>query len=241
MADAPANPPNRFYKTATAAPYEGGFTVMLDARLLRTPRRAPLVLPTEALAAMIAAEWAAQGDAIVMAQMPATRLAFTAADHIAKARAATVGEIVGFAGSDLLCYRAEAPTGLVERQVRRWGVMLDWAREDLGLTFIPVHGIIHQAQPEATLLRLGELASEAEDFTLAALAFATGLFGSAVLALALWRDQLDGDAAFELSRLDEAYQEEQWGVDDEAAVRTAHRRAEADMLDRWFQALRQHP
>ena len=235
MAEDPA--PRRFYKTANVEPFENGFTVMLDARRLRTPGRAHLVLPTRALAERVADEWNAQVDAVVLALMPATRLAFTAIDRIAVARAESIAEVVSFASADLLCYRAEAPSNLVEQQTRRWGVLLDWAKEDLGLTFVRVTGIIHQPQPEATLVRIADLADAADDFALAGLTMATGLFGSAVLALALWRDQLDGDAAFELSRLDEAFQEAQWGVDEEAALRTAHRRAEAVFLDGWFQAL----
>jgi len=238
MAENSASKPHKFYQTAVSEPFEAGFAVLLDGRAVRTPSRQRLVLPTPALGALIAAEWEGQVDIVDMAAMPATRLAFTAADRIGSHRAETVAEIVNFAASDLLCYRAEAPSNLVERQTRRWGVMLDWAREDLGLSFVLAKGIIHKPQPETTLAEVGALAGEADDYALAGVAFAASLFGSAVLALALWRDQLDGDAAFELSRLDEAFQEEQWGVDDEAAARTAHRRAEAEMLDRWFAALR---
>ena len=238
MADPSASLPRRFYKTAVSEPFESEFAVMLDGRAVRTPRQARLVLPTRKLAGLIAEEWAGQGEAIALAEMPATRLAFTAADRIAGARDQTVREIVNFAGSDLLCYLADAPSSLVERQTRRWGAVLDWAREDLGLEFVRVSGIIHQPQPAQTLDRVADIAGAVDDFALAGLALAAGLFGSAVLALALWRDQLDGDAAFEFSRLDEAFQEEQWGVDDEAVARTARRRAEAEMLDRWFRALR---
>jgi chaperone required for assembly of F1-ATPase len=233
-----ASRPAKFYKTAASEPFEAGFAILLDGRAVRTPRRQRLVAPTAKLGALIAGEWDAQAESVDLAAMPATRLAFTAVDRIAEHRAETVAEIVNFAASDLLCYRAEAPSSLVERQAKRWGIMLDWAREDLGLTFVLAEGIIHKPQPQATLQKVGELAAAGDDFALAGLAFAANLFGSAVLALALWRDQLDGDAAFDLSRLDETFQEERWGVDDEAAARTARRRAEAEMLDRWFQALR---
>jgi chaperone required for assembly of F1-ATPase len=238
MANQPDNRPRRFYKAAAATPFETGFAVMLDGRALRTPRRTRLTLPTAALAALVAEEWEAQVEVIDLGHMPATRLAFTAADRIGQARAETVREVVNFAASDLLCYFAEAPQALVRRQTKQWGPILQWAEQDQGLTFIRANGIIHKPQPEATLHRLSELASAADDYALAGLAFATSLFGSAILAMALWRGRLDGEAAFELSRLDEAFQEEQWGVDEEAAARAAHRRAEAAMLDRWFQALR---
>jgi chaperone required for assembly of F1-ATPase len=238
MPEPSSSKPARFYKVAASTPVEGGFAVHLDGRPVRTPRRQVLTAPTAHLGALIAAEWSAQAESVDLVGMPATRLAFTAADRIGEHRAETVAEIVNFAASDLLCYRAVSPKTLVERQNRRWGMILDWAREDLGLSFVLAEGIIHKPQPDATLAKVRALAESADDFALAGLAFAANLFGSAVLALALWRDLLGGEAAFDLSRLDEAFQEEQWGIDDEAAARTARRRAEAEMLDRWFQALR---
>lgn len=238
MADQPDNRPRRFYQTVVAEPFETGFAVMLDGRVLRTPRQTRLTLPTEALAALVAEEWAAQEGVIDLAHMAATRLAFTAADRVSEVRIETVREVVNFGASDLLCYFADVPRELVERQTRRWGAILAWTERDLGLVFMRVSGIIHQPQPEATLKKLADLAGAADDYTLAGLALAASQLGSAILAIALWRGRLDGEAAFELSRLDEVFQEEQWGIDDEAAVRTAHRRQEALMLDRWFQALR---
>jgi chaperone required for assembly of F1-ATPase len=238
MAADAAEPLKRFYKIAEAAPLDGGFAVMLDGRPLRTPGRARLLLPTEALAALIAAEWSAQGDAIKLADMHATRLAFTAADRIAVARDQTAAEIVQFAGSDLLCYFATAPQALVQRQTAQWRPVLDWADRTLGVRLEPVAGIIHRPQPAESLARVGEFCGEADDFALAGLAYGTGLYGSAVLALAVLKGELGGEAAFDLCRLDEAFQEEQWGVDEEAAARTARRRREAVMLDQWFGALR---
>jgi len=238
MAANAAEPLKRFYKTAQAAPLEGGFAVMLDGRPVRTPAKARLILPTENLAALIAGEWTAQVDKIDLALMRATRLAFTAADRVAVARAQTVTEIVQFAGSDLLCYFAQAPQVLVQRQGAQWLPLLDWADRTLGVRLAPVAGIIHKPQPPESLARIQALCAEADDFTLAGLAYGAGLYGSAVLALAVFRGERDGEAAFDLSRLDEAFQEEQWGVDDEAAVRTARRRDEASMLERWFAALR---
>ncbi|MBV9511288.1 MAG: ATPase [Caulobacteraceae bacterium] len=239
MADQSAAHPRRFYAVAEPRPVEEGFAVMLDGRPVRTPRQARLVAPTQALAALVAEEWAAQAEVVRLPRMPATRLAFTAVDRIAGAREETVQEMVRFAGSDLLCYRADAPAALAERQAREWGAVLDWAKAELGLGFRPVAGVIHQPQPQESLDRVAGLAGVVDDFTLAGLALAAGPFGSAVLALALWRGAWDGTAAFGLSRLDEAFQEEQWGVDAEAAARTQAQLAEAVMLDRWFTALRQ--
>ena len=128
--------------------------------------------------------------------------------------------------------------GLVPGLSAQWLPLLDWADRTLGVRLAPVAGIIHKPQPPESLARIHALCAEADDFALAGLAYGAGLYGSAVLALAVFRGERDGEAAFDLSRLDEAFQEEQWGVDDEAAVRTARRRDEASMLERWFAALR---
>ena len=238
MAAEPNDAPKRFYKSSHPAPLEGGFGVMLDNRALRAPKGERLVLPTQALAQLIAQEWDAQGETIRLGVMPATRLAFTAVDGVAATRAETRAEIVRYAGADLLCYFAEAPRALVARQEQVWAPLLDWADRALGVRLVRVAGIRHQPQPDASLARLAEIVGATDDFGLAGLAYGTGLYGSAILALAVREGELGGEAAFDISRLDEAFQEEQWGVDAEAAERTANRRAEALMLGRWFEALR---
>jgi chaperone required for assembly of F1-ATPase len=239
MAQLQGSGAKRFYAAVdVAADPGGGVAVQLDGRMARTPAKAPLSLPAEALAGLIAEEWRVQGATIEFAAMPATRLAFTAIDRIGPARAAVAAEVARMGGADVVCYFAEAPVALFERQTRRWGPVLDWARDELGLAFTRITGMAHEAQPPQTLAAIEALALAEDDFSLAGLSMAAGLFQSAVLALALQRDQLDGAAAFELSRLDEAFQEEQWGVDGEAAARTAGLRAEAVMLERWFLALR---
>jgi chaperone required for assembly of F1-ATPase len=238
MAAQSAEAPKRFYKTARPAALEGGLAVMLDGRALRTPGNTRLLLPTEGLADLIAAEWSAQGETIDLAGMHATRLAFTAADRIAMARGQTVTEIVQFAGSDLLCYFATAPQALVQRQTAQWGPVLDWADRTLGVRLEPVAGIIHRPQPAESLARIQTICAAVDDFVLAGLAYGTALYGSAVLALAVFKGELNGEAAFDVSRLDEAFQEEHWGVDDDAALRTARRRQEAVMLNQWFSTLR---
>ena len=232
----PVEKPRRFYKTVETTPVDGGFGVSLDGRTVRTPGGRPLVLPTRALADLIAAEWAAQGPDIEMAEMHATRLANTALDSIAGAREATADQVARYAGSDLLLYFAEEPEGLVRRQSERWGPVLERAEVEAKLSFIRAAGIIHQAQPQESLEAVRRLALSLDDFGLAGLAFGASLFGSAILAIALQRGWLDGLQAFELSRLDEAWQEERWGVDAEAAERAARLRLEAEVLGRWFRA-----
>ena len=233
----PVEKPRRFYKAVEVAEGEGGFVVKLDGRTVRTPGGAPLVLPTRALAEQVAAEWAAQAQTIELAQMHATRLANTAVDSIAGARQATADEVVRYAGSDLLLYFAEEPEALVQRQAERWGPVLERAEADAKLSFVRAAGIIHQQQPQASLEEVRRIALALDDFGLAGLAFGAALFGSAILAIALQRGWLSGLQAFELSRLDEAWQEERWGVDEEAADRALRLRAEAEMLGGWFRAL----
>jgi chaperone required for assembly of F1-ATPase len=235
----PMERPRRFYRTAEAGAVESGFGVLLDGRPVRTPAGARLVLPCEALAELLAMEWAAQGEDIVIAGMHATRLAFTAADAAPDAREAIAEGVASYAGSDLLCYFADSPKALLERQLAHWGPVLEWAERELDLHFNRAVGIIHQPQPAATVDRVRVLALELDDFALTGLAHAAGLLSSTVLALALERGELTGEAAFELSRLDESFQEERWGVDEDAAARTASLRAEAVTLERWFRALEQ--
>ena len=214
-----------------------GFTVLLDARTLRGPKGGVTLLPTRALADLVAEEWAGQGATLELAAMHATRLANTALETIPDARDATAQQIADYAASDLLCYFAEGPAGLVERQHRLWGPILDRAEAETSLRFERGEGIVHQPQPPETLARVKALALESDDFGLTGLAFGTPLFGSAVLTLALQRGWLSGEQAFDLSRLDEAWQQEQWGVDEEAAERTGRLRGEAVMLERWFKGL----
>ena len=227
----------RFWKTAEVKQGEGGWAVLLDGRSPRTPAGAPVVLPTQAAARMVADEWAAQGEFLDPATMPAQRLAATAIDRVSQVREAVADEIAAYAGSDALCYPADAPGSLVEQQARDWTPWLDWAARDLGVPLVSSSGVIHRAQDPAAVARVRELALELDDFALTGLAALTPLLGSAVLALAVQRGALSGETAFDLSRLDEAFQEGRWGVDAENAERTASRRAEAVLIDRWFKAL----
>lgn len=231
--------PRRFYKAAAAGDAKDGlYPVLLDGRTPKSPQKKPLALPTLALAQVVADEWEAQEKVIDSTAMPATRLAFTAIDRIAETRAEVAREVAAYAGSDLLCYRADGPTPLVERQDREWGAILDWAKAEHGVALAPVTGIIHAPQPPAALATVEALALTLDDFSLAGVAYAAGLFGSTVLALALRAGRITGQKALDLSRLDEIYQAEQWGDDHEAVTRAANLAIEAAVLERWFAALR---
>ncbi|HEY2356068.1 MAG TPA: ATP12 family protein [Phenylobacterium sp.] len=233
----PGDKPRRFYSSVSVAEMNGGFAVTLDGRTLRGPKGAPVVLPTQALAEQVAEEWAAQGESLELARMHATRLANTAIESVPLAREATAHAIAEYAASDLLCYFATEPAGLFERQQRLWGPVLDQAEAEAGLRFVRAAGVVHQAQPQATLDRVKAIAVGLDDFGLTGLAFGAALFGSAVLAVSVQRGWLSGEEAFALSRVDEAWQEEKWGVDAEAAERTERLSGEAAMLDRWFKGL----
>jgi chaperone required for assembly of F1-ATPase len=235
--DKPRTPP-RFYKAVDVVPLGDGFSVRLDGRGAKTPGGIALSVPVLGLAQLIANEWAAQDKTIDMAAMPATRLAFTALDRVAGARDAMAAEMARYAGSDLLCYLAEAPQVLAEREAAVWGPWLAWAEQTLGVKLLPSIGIAPVRQSPEALTRVEALAGAMEDFRLTGLTFAAGLYGSAVLAFAVERGALSGGEAYELSRLDEAFQEEQWGVDDQARIRTENQRLEAAMIERWFAALR---
>jgi chaperone required for assembly of F1-ATPase len=237
----PSDRPRRFYAEAKAGPAQGGFAVLLDGRTPRSPTGRPLILPTLGLAELVAQEWDAQAEEINPAAMPATRLAWTALEVIPVARAETAAEVARYAGSDGVCYFADGPAELVELEERRWGPVIGWAERALGVEFRRVQGVLHQPQPPATLARIEALAAAQSDFALAGLAFGAALFGSAILAFALRLGELTADAAFELSRLDETFQEERWGVDAEAAARAEALAKEAVMLERWFAATARNP
>ncbi|GLQ78160.1 ATPase [Mesorhizobium huakuii] len=217
--------PKRFYKTASVAPIEAGFAVHLDGRPVRTPGKALLALPTEAAAALVADEFAEQGETINPVTMPVMRLVNTAIDGVASDPQAVLEDILRFASSDLLCYRADAPQGLVERQNEQWDPVIDWARTALAARFNLAEGVIHVEQPRETIAVLGShLNQRAEPLRLAAIHLMTSLTGSALLALAVDFGELDAEAAWAAGHVDEDWQIEHWGQDAEAVARRAARK-----------------
>ncbi|BCG80626.1 ATP12 family chaperone protein [Mesorhizobium sp. 113-3-3] len=217
--------PKRFYKTASVAPVEEGFAVHLDGKPVRTPGKALLALPTEAAALLVADEFAEQGETINPVTMPVMRLVNTAIDGVASDPQAVLEDILRFASSDLLCYRADAPQGLVERQNGQWDPVVDWARTALGARFNLAEGIIHVEQPRETIAVLGShLNQRAEPLRLAAIHLMTSLTGSALLALAVDFGELDADSAWAAGHVDEDWQIEHWGQDAEAVARRAARK-----------------
>ncbi|MBX4867888.1 ATPase [Rhizobium bangladeshense] len=216
--------PKRFYVDVAIAEHEGGFAITLDGKLVRTPARLVLAVPTEALARLVAAEWNAQAEVIDPVTMPVTRLVNTAIDGIATNTQAIFEDILRFSSSDLICYRAEGPERLVERQAERWDPVIDWAASDLGARFILVEGIMHHEQPrEATAAFAVTLARHQNPMALAALHTITTLTGSAILALALAEGRLTMEEVWSLAHLDEDWTIEHWGRDEEADERRAKR------------------
>jgi chaperone required for assembly of F1-ATPase len=235
--DSPNPKPRRFYKTAAVAGEAAGFAVALDGRTAKTPAGERLIVPTRALAHAITSEWAAQTDVIEVAAMPLTRLAFTALDRASDAHDALAEAFGRYAEADALCYFAEAPQDLAARQTALWTPLLDWASQALDLHFVRTTGVVHAPQPPETIARAADLARTLDGFSLTGLAFAAGLFESAILALAVQRGRLTGPEAFALSRLEEAHQEERWGLDAEAAARMEGLRRDAVAVERWFDGL----
>jgi len=227
----------RFYREAASGPVSGGHGVLLDGKTARTAGGSVLAAPTPDLAAVLAAEWAAQAEFIDFTAMPATRLAFTVIDRGAAVQADLAREAARYAGSDTLCYPVEYPRSLAERQAALWTPWRDWALDTLGLRFEIAGAGLHHVQPQETLAGVEAIAAALDPFSLAGLVFACGLYGSAILALAVQRRALNAVDAFTLSRVEEQFQAEQWGLDAEADARTEAHRAEAAVLEPWFAAL----
>jgi len=224
----------RFWTTASAVPVEGGFTVHLDARPVRTPLKAPLVVPTLALAEAVAAEWQAQEKTVNPETMPFTRTANSAIDKVMPQFAAVADMLAEYGGSDLLCYRAEGPADLVALQAQGWDPLLDWSRDVLGAPLRTAAGVMHVAQPDASLAALRDQVHALSAFRLAAFHDLVAISGSLVLALAVARDRITADEAWTLSRIDEDWQISQWGEDEEAAESAALKRAALLQADRFF-------
>lgn len=203
----------RFYTAVTAAPEPGGYGIHLDGKPVRTPARVPLLIPAQPLADAIVAEWAAQVDTIKPATMPLTGLANAAIDRIAPDPGHFAAELARYAATELLCYRAEGPAPLVARQAAEWNPLLAWATARYDVVFRVTTGIIHIAQPPATLARLGQAFAAFDPFRLAALHPVVTICGSAVIGLAVAERRLNADEAWAAGQLDEIWQAEQWGED----------------------------
>ena len=217
----------RFYAKAEMAQEEGVFVLRLDGKRAMTPGKNPLAVPHKHLAEAIVAEWMGQNDSIDPASMPVTRLANSAIDGVASRLAEVRADVLAYAATDLLYYRAGEPEGLVERQHAMWDPIVAGAEERFGVRFVLAEGVMHVAQPEPTLAAIKAAIERFDDpFRLAGLSLATSLSGSALIALALAEDALDADAAWKAAHVDEDWNIEKWGEDAEATARRRKRLAD---------------
>ena len=216
--------PKRFWKGVSVKAVEGGFSVCLDDRTVMTPGKRVLALPTREIAERIAAEWDAQVDTIDPLSMPWTRSANTALDKVADHRAEIEAHLIGYAATDLLSYRAEGPEELIERQTQSWQPVLDWIEAEFGVSIAVTQGVMPVVQPGETLQRLAEVMADMTDFQLTGFHDVVTLSGSYALALAAVRQHLEPVRIWSLSRLDEDWQIEQWGPDEEASKQAEARR-----------------
>lgn len=232
--------PKRFYKEAQVAPAEGGFTVHLDGRPIRTPGRAIVAVATEPAARLVAEEFEQQKDEIDPITMPVTRLVNTTIDGVSHEPDAVLEDILRYASSDLVCYRAEAPDRLVSLQAEAWDPVLDWARNSLGARLYLAEGVIHVEQPREAISALGvHLRMAAEPFRLACLHVMTTLTGSALLALAVDAGEMDVEQAWKAAHVDEDWTIAHWGEDAEAAAVRRNRYRDMVAAHSLLQALRQ--
>jgi chaperone required for assembly of F1-ATPase len=219
--------PKRFYKAVEVFEKEGIHAVTLDGRTALTPGRKPLALPTHAAAELIATEWRNQGDVIDPAVMHATRMANTGIDSIGARLADVQADAAAYAGSDLVCYRAGEPDGLVARQREAWDPVVGWAADRIGVRIVLVEGVMHQAQTPETLAAVRERVSSINDpIGLAALHVMTTMTGSCLIALMAADGSLSSAEAWSAATVDDVWQAEQWGFDEEAQRRMERRRDE---------------
>ena len=209
----------RFYRDAGVTETPDAFGVALDGKPVSTPAKRPLTVPTRALAVAIAEEWRAQGETIDPRRLPLTRLASIALDLVAPRREAVVAEVAKYASTDLVCYRAEQPPELAERQRAAWQPLIDWATLRFDAPLAATASILPVAQPAASLRALETAVAAYDTHRLAALHLAAAACGSLVVALALVEGRIDAEAAFAAAELDESYEIERWGEDTEQTKR----------------------
>ncbi|MBL0372733.1 ATPase [Rhizobium sp. KVB221] len=228
----------RFYKDVTVSETENGYAILLDGRPIKTPGKRQLAVPTREAAEMLAREWDAQAEEINPTSMPLTRLANTAIDGIEPDMDAVFDDIVKFAGTDLVCYRADAPESLVAFQAELWDPIVYWAAEAIGARFILAQGIIHREQPrEAIAAYASKLDRHRSALKLAALHTVTTLTGSALIALAFAEGRLTAEEAWKAAHADEDWNIRLWGTDAEAEARRRARWTEMKAATDMFGAI----
>lgn len=209
----------RFYENVTVDKGDTGYSIFLDGKPIKTPAKAPVLLPTEALADAIAEEWQTQAEKVEPASMPLMQAAATAIDRVTTQRQKVIDDIIAYGGTDLVCYRATYPASLIETQSAAWDPLLLWAKSRHDVALKTTSSIAHVAQDTDELLKLAAVVHAQEDMTLAPLYNITALCGSLVISLAVLDGHLTAETAFEVSELDETHAIEHWGADEEALIR----------------------
>ncbi len=227
----------RFWKEATISEEEGGYRVELDGRPVRTPAKALMIVPTKAMAEAIAAEWDAQTEEVKPESMPITRSANAALDKVSIQFDEVADMLSAYGGSDLLCYRADSPVELTKRQSDEWDPILDWAEGRFGTRLVCGFGVMPVTQSDENLRVLRDHVGTLSPFEIAAFHDLVGISGSLILALAVTEGHLTAEDAWLKSRVDELWQEEQWGQDDEATELAMHKQGEFLMASRIYQML----
>jgi chaperone required for assembly of F1-ATPase len=227
----------RFWKTVDVARGDGSWGIRLDKRPVRTPARVPLKVPVEALAEAIADEWGATAEDVDPRAMPLTGIANAAIDRVAPDKDAFAAGLVRYAEADLACYRAEGPRALIERQAVSWDALLAWARRRYDVDFAITSGLMHVAQPHATVERLGHAVAALDAFQLAGLSPLVTIGGSLVAALAVLEKAITPGQAWEAVSIDERWQLEQWGEDSEAKAAMDNRRRDFLAAARFLELL----
>jgi len=217
--------PKKFYAEAKTEARDSAHVLLLDGRAAKTPARNPVQVTDERLAQLLAQEWNAQVEVINPLDMPLTRLIHSAADGVAREADAVRAEILRYAGSDLVCYRAAQPEALVRAQTQAWDPVLAFAEARFGAKFTVISGVMHVEQPEAAKAAVAQaLSAYHEPLELAALSVLTSISGSALIALGVAHGVLDGQSGFAAGHVDEEFQIRVWGADEEAARRHAFRK-----------------
>jgi chaperone required for assembly of F1-ATPase len=227
----------RFWKEVAVEQDGDGWAIRLDGRPIKTPARAPLAVPTEALAEAIAEEWRAVGETVDPRAMPLTGLANAAIDRVAPDARAFASALARYAEADLICYRAEGPRPLSDRQEQSWDPLLGWARRRFDVDFAITPGLIHVPQPPATVERLSHAVAALDAFRLAGLSPLVTIGGSLVAGLALLEKAITPEAAWDAVSVDERWQLEQWGMDAEAEKALDNRRRDFFAAARFLELL----
>ncbi|MBI2253350.1 MAG: ATPase [Proteobacteria bacterium] len=231
--------PRRFYKTVTAVEGAGGWNVTLDGKVLRSPAKKDFNLPTKELAEAIVVEWDSQTEHVRPLAMPLMQLASTAIDRVGADRARIIAELVGYAGTDLVCYRAAEPPSLVEREAQAWDPLLAWLRRRYDVSLVSTSGIVAVAQPPVAMEALSKVMNGHDDFALAALATLIQTAGSLVIGLAVAEGEITAEQGAHAAQLDELYQTERWGEDKDAVERRVAQLAEMVAARRFLDLLTQ--